>query len=259
MEQKRWLTAAASCQGTKNRGRKMPCQDRSRIVKVKMPDGGEGLVAAASDGIGSRDRSGRGATESVDAAARWMTSWLAGATDRSTTAWETALAAALVEARIAVERRARREGAPMDEYACTLLLMMMAEGILATMQVGDGIAIAGSEGRRIVVAEPERGEFANETYAITGGNFLRNSRARVYEPSTPIDEIALMTDGMMSVSVELATMEPHEPFFDGVFEWLRERTGRCHPSEELKRTLRSTEIRKRTDDDTTLVLAVREE
>jgi len=75
-----------------------------------------------------------------------------------------------------------------------------------------------------------------------------------------IDALATFTDGLERLALDFVNSRPHVPFFDGVCRPLREGATAGHESglsTQLKEYLNSPAINARTDDDKTLVLAVR--
>ena len=59
------------------------------------------------------------------------------------------------------------------------------------------------------------------------------------------------------VSLNLATMAPHAPFFERLFEFVRETPDPDERRRQFEALLRSPRICDRTDDDKTLVVGVR--
>ena len=252
-----WTVAKASCQGTKNRARHKPCQDRARYALMERTDGGDTLIAAAADGMGSADRGGHGAGIAAQRSVARISEiiWKTGRTDPANI--ETALNAGALQARMDIERAAERAGQRLELYATTLLLLVQTGGIIGALQIGDGAAVVGTAGGRHTLAKPVRGEYANETSSLTGHGAIQKATVTIAAAPEPIREIALMTDGVVGISLDAASLEPHDPFFDGMFSWLAEHDGQDHPNRELCETLGSEAVARKTDDDVTLILAVR--
>ena len=86
---------------------------------------------------------------------------------------------------------------------------------------------------------------------------MANCRLDIVTFHTPARAIALMTDGMMSLTISTKDHKPHDPFFQTMTDWLRRHPMDPHPNQELGQILQSERTAQRTDDDTTLLLAVR--
>ena len=253
-----WKIARASRQGTKNIRRDRPCQDHAVWAALPIA-GSHTLVAAVADGLGSADMADRGARIATNVAVR----------EASLLMWqqpdalqperiETILDHAVLKARQRIQDVASRESVEPSRMATTLLLVVHINDTMATAQVGDGAAIVSVQpGRYITFSKPERGEYANETHSITSPRALQNCRIDIATSQRPVEVIALMTDGMVSLTLAASDHQPHEPFFQMMTDWLRTHDGPAHPNQQLADLLQSHRITARTDDDTTLLLAVR--
>jgi hypothetical protein len=105
---------------------------------------------------------------------------------------------------------------------------------------------------------PQHGEYINTTVFLTDpaarANFEFCARPDV------VDEIAVFTDGIESLTLHYASQTVHGPFFDAVFPAVRalKAPGVSDAlSSQLGAYLRSSTICDRTDDDKTLLLASR--
>jgi hypothetical protein len=144
---------------------------------------------------------------------------------------------------------------PLRDYATTLTVVAAAGDTLAVGQVGDGIAVAeGAEGL-ILTAAPQRGEYANEVALLTSPQAVEG--ATIAAIAMTARTVAVTTDGLLRLVVHLPSHEPHAPFFGPLFAFLEETTDPATANDELARFLRSARVTERTDDDKTLVIAVR--
>ncbi len=253
-----WRVARSSTQGTRHKHTGTGCQDYSCFLTMPKlsPDT---LVAVVADGVGSAKHSAlasRTAAETAAATASHML-WQNGRRS-SPHRMETLLNAAVLDARIALEHQAEQTAAPLKELATTLLLLVHSKDTLATAQIGDGAAVISTvPGEYHTFARPQRGEYANETTALTSKRALQHCEITIARTHTPVLEIAMLTDGLLSVSLDAATMQPHPPFFASMANWLRDYPQNSHPGPALRDTISSDMITRRTDDDLTLLLAVR--
>ena len=254
-----WRIARASRQGDKNRQRETACQDFSGWAAIPSisPDT---LVAAVADGMGSAPLSGQGAQMAVHAAVSMAVALLHQTPNPPTPErLETILNAAMLSARQSVQQAAAVSHIPSTSMATTLLLAIHTADTMAIAQIGDGACVASTDQDHfLTLSRPMRGEYANETFSITSPRALQQCSIDIAKPRNPVQSIILMTDGMVGLTLAQADHEPHQPFFRDMTRWLADVPARPHPNTELAAILESDPIRRKTDDDTTLLLAVRQ-
>jgi hypothetical protein len=163
-------------------------------------------------------------------------------------------------ARNALQEQANLDGAPIAEYACTLLGICIRAGHSQFVQIGDGAIVIRSNrpsAKYEPVFWPDQGEYANTTRFLTdeGGRVLLRESISVPE----IGEVALFSDGLQRLALEYETKSAFGPFFDTMFSHLHgaDPGDRAGLSEALSQFLDSDAVNRRTDDDKTLVLATR--
>ena len=138
------------------------------------------------------------------------------------------------------------------DYATTLAVAVLMDGVVAIGQVGDTVAVVGGPGGYVTVAPAPHGEYANETDFVTHADFADHLRVQVL-PAEGIDEIFLSTDGLRyKILDDLAASAPYEPFFVDAGRYARSREA---AAESIERFL--TAVDDQTGDDLTLVVAVR--
>lgn len=257
MIRRRWRTAFASVIGTSHTKTDTPCQDASGCSVLETPDGAEILLVAASDGAGTASRSEAGASLAVrlflDAFGKAALSEPSLRTiDRAfVDGW-------LSDFQDSVRRLSDDEGHSVREYSCTFLGAVIAGTAAAYVHIGDGAIIVGDEepGEYNWVVWPQHGEYANQTHFLTQEDA---AEALVFETGKPVDEVAVFTDGIERLVLDLSTNTVHSPAFRSIFAWLArtepDRSG-C-ASDALIAYLGSDHINRRTDDDKTLVMASR--
>jgi hypothetical protein len=127
---------------------------------------------------------------------------------------------------------------------------------LAVAQLGDGVAVAArQDGGWFLAAAPQKGEYANETHFLTQADALE--RLAVWVFAEPVHALAVMTDGLLRLVLDLERNTPHLPFFRPLLAFAHEVRDEDQGRAELAAFLGSDRVSARTDDDTTLVLAVR--
>lgn len=228
--------------------RDLPCQDAHHVISL---DNG-GLVLAVADGCGSSKRSDEGSRCAVEVSTQFVAERLQ--REPLTTAEECAalLESALAETAAAVARLAAES--ERSEVATTLLLTFITHRWLATIQVGDGAIVSrNGAGESTLISNSIRGEYVNETIYITSPTYTSHIASKVL-PSEDVSGLALFTDGVEFLAVRYSDNTAHAPFFAAMFEFAARPTS---TPEELRDFLLSDRVCERTDDDKTLVLAVR--
>jgi len=256
-----WRVAHASVIGTSHEKTGLPCQDAGCCRIVSDPEGRHVLLAVACDGAGSASRSLDGATLTID---RFLPEFSGaighlgfdGITKEFVEDWLS---------RVRAEIRDRAEVADLSprEFACTLLGAVVGQDRAAFFQIGDGAIVVSNRAEPDDygwVFWPQHGEFANQTNFITQDNALEILQFELEERC--VDEIAMFTDGIERLVLDLQKKTAPAPFFRTLFGWLAKTEqagvdGDIPASEVVSRYLSSKQINDKTDDDKTLILASR--
>ena len=261
MSDVKWQVAHASVIGTSHEKTRLPCQDAGCCRIVSGPDGRDVLLAVACDGAGSASRSLDGATLTVDRFLRDLScvsrySGLDGVTKEFVEDW-------LSRVRSEIRDLAESDDLSPREFACTILGAVVGHDRAAFFQIGDGAIVVSNRSEPDDygwVFWPQHGEFANQTNFITQDNALELLEFELEERC--VDEIAMFTDGIERLVLDLQEKTAHAPFFRTLFGWLAN-SDRAAVNEEIptseviERYLGSKQINDRTDDDKTLILASR--
>lgn len=247
-----WQVIGASVQGTAHGKTGAPCQDAHTFRHLP----GNTVILAVADGAGSAEHSDMGAQAAVASASDSLARALEPAWPDEAGDWEALFLEAFAQARQCVVQLAEDQGLPPRALASTLLCAVASERGLAVAQLGDGVAVAGTEGGHwYVAASPQRGEYANETYFLTQGDALPPLDIRLYPER--VQAIAAMTDGLLRLVLDLQRNEPHLPFFEPLLAFAAQASDEAEAGQQLASFLASERVSARTDDDKTLVLAVR--
>jgi hypothetical protein len=161
----------------------------------------------------------------------------------------------LVRDRIALAAAARNL-VPRD-FAATLVAAFIAGDHILLLHVGDGAAVMRGAQGWMAPSWPAAGEYASMTNFVTDDPVAELRTTRLDEA---IDAIAVFTDGIERLALNFVERQPHAPFFEGVIRPLQSgfhvgRNGALCAA--LKAYLDGERINARTDDDKTLVLALR--
>ncbi len=140
----------------------------------------------------------------------------------------------------------------------TLLLAIITGSGLAAGNIGDGWLVVRREGQEPqCLACPAPPEQANETFFLDSPGALDDA---VYDcvAADDIDALALMSDGAARFAVDLAKGTPSANLFKKLFAFGADsERARCEKEAELSEFLRSERVCTATDDDKTIVLAVK--
>jgi hypothetical protein len=256
-----WRVAYSSVIGTSHEKTGLPCQDAGCCRILSDPDDRHVLLSVACDGAGSASRSLDGATLTIGRFLREFSeatshSGLDGITKEFVEDW-------LSRVRSEIRDRAETDDLSPREFACTILGAVVGHDRAAFFQIGDGAIVVSNRAEPDDygwVFWPQHGEFANETNFITQDNALEVLEFELVERC--IDEIAMFTDGIERLVLDLQERTAHAPFFRTLFGWLVQMepmavSEKIPASEVVSRYLNSKQINDRTDDDKTLILASR--
>jgi hypothetical protein len=256
-----WRVAYNSVAGTSHEKTELPCQDVGSCRIIADPSGRPILLAIACDGAGSASRSLDGANLTVE---RFLEEF-SESTNRAGLGQITREAVEdwLSRLRAEIKDLADAEDLSTRDFACTVLAAIIGEEQAAFFQIGDGAIVVSNRSEPDDygwVFWPQHGEFANQTNFITQDDALD---ALVFElEDRCIDEVAIFTDGIERLVLDLTEQTAHAPFFRTLFGWLvkedlNELNTKITTSPVIERYLGSKQVNDRTDDDKTLILATR--
>lgn len=163
-----WRVFSASATGKRNLEQGTPGQDASDCVVT-----GDALVAVVCDGAGSVQE-GQAGSEFV---AHSLTGHLAGALPaHGATELEAAIRSAIAAVRERLAVLAASRQLDLHEFSCTLVGCVVSPGGGFFFHIGDGFGIWQDAGAGAVLSVPENGEYADETYFLTDGNWSDHLR-----------------------------------------------------------------------------------
>lgn len=241
-----WKILRASVPGSAHVKAKTPCQDAHAAMATS--DGV--LVVACADGAGSAERSDEGAT----AAAAEFVSAACALVREGRELGQSALLDCFRAARKAVEERALRLEVHRRELACTLLGGIVGPSQAWFGQIGDGLIVVSDGSDYSPVFWPHAGDYLNDSDFLTDERY--ESEVQLVQRKAPRD-LALTTDGLQFLMANLAARSIHHGFFAPIFACLREAKDENALLLPLQEFLASAAVNDRTDDDKTLLLAVR--
>jgi hypothetical protein len=246
-----WRVFGASVMGSAHMRAGLPCQDAYAYHALP-----EGAILVAADGAGSAERADEGAQLAAAAASSALVAGLRRGWPYDDAGWADLFAACFEEARAEVLAEAQAAGLSPRAYASTLLCAAVTDDLVAVAQLGDGVAVAAlADGDWFLAAAPQKGEYANETYFLTQVDALERFTVAIY--AEPVQGLAVMTDGLLRLVLDLERNVPHLPFFRPLLAFANGVRDEARACADLAAFLASDRVSARTDDDKTLVLAVR--
>ncbi len=246
-----WVVLGASVVGTSHLARQSPCQDAHGGVVLQ--DGT--LVLAVADGAGSARYSEQGSRLAVHASVAAVANALLTATPQDADGWQARLLEAMRTARASLAAQAEEvEGSRTQDFATTLLLLVQTNEVVASLQVGDGaIVFELEDGALELLTSTRSSEYVNETTFITSEDAEAKALISVRSLGS-LRAVALFTDGVEGLAIEQAVQRAYPPFFRSLFEFARAEDAEV---EQVEAMLSSERVNQLTDDDKTLVVAVR--
>jgi serine/threonine protein phosphatase PrpC len=250
-----WRVAAASVQGICHKKHGTPCQDAHYWLRME----GGSLAAAVADGAGSAafghigaSLGARAAVESIHASVK------DNGMPENKEQWRQQLTESLQVARTEIQKKAEELNVEAKELASTLLLAVAADNVIAAAQVGDGAIVAEDlETGIFSVTVPQYFEYINVTNFLTSCDALDSVQISIY-PCQP-RYLAVFSDGFQMISLKMPEGKAHEPLFKDLFTFIKETPDESKANTLLENFLQLTEITQRSDDDITLLLAMRKE
>lgn len=211
------------------------------------------LVLAVADGAGSASCGAEGAELATTFALEFLSEIELPTTKES---WQMLMLETIQHVHNVLEAHASTQQKEARDFACTLLVAMLTPSHVAVFQIGDG-AIVSVNGETITrLTRAAHGEYASETVFVTSQDYLEHCSC-VIVPSENLAGLALLTDGLEPVALNLQTDEPFAPFFSPLFRFAGNEKDDYEKSQALTEFLAGERINQRTHDDKTLVLVVR--
>ena len=244
-----WQVIGASAQGTSHFRIGSPCQDAHGYHTLE----NVGCIASVADGLGTASKSDVGSSVVVESAIRNLEERLCTSLPSSVDDWKKVLLEAFANARQSLELLAQANGLPLHDYGTTLIIAAITNDWVAIAHIGDGATIALLEDDSWeTISLPQNGEYANETVPITSPDAQNLVRLSVHQ--IKVKAVALITDGLQRLALNLATGVPFKPFFTPFFEAVVRPLNPSETSLQVLDFLNSERICAKTDDDKTIVI-----
>lgn len=250
----RWAISSATAQGTSHVSSGTPCQDAVQH-HYEPVNAGNVLMIVCADGAGSASRSADGSRWACDEAMIGLQATLreGGVAALSITS----VIGAIESARAEIFSRAIAESVSSRDFASTLIVVALTPDTIFVAQVGDGVVIIGHGDELRIAIEVEQ-EMLNVTDFIVDTDAMEKVRSWS-GPADRITRVAVSTDGLLPVLIDQRQNRPHLPMFSMLFDAMQSCADETEVSERLSEFIRSEQVNQRTDDDKSLVLALRKQ
>ncbi|MBK8099841.1 MAG: protein phosphatase 2C domain-containing protein [Planctomycetes bacterium] len=237
-----WAVAAAALRGASHIHMDLPCQD---AVAVRRDHRGH-VCAVVCDGAGSASLSEHGAA----AVSQSMASFLL---HHATQMLESRLPPEdiIAVACSAITSVQQERGGSLDDYACTLVALVLADNHVATVHVGDGLIVHLGTGSGEVLSAPENGSSKCTTFFVTCKDAASHTRSALHPLDATTTGLAVMSDGSADVLYDRASKRVSAAV-DQMAGWLS-----AQSEEDVEEVLRETiteHFLSRTHDDCSLIL-----
>jgi hypothetical protein len=231
------------------------CEDAIHFTIVRDEQGGETVICCASDGAGSAEYAAFASALCTDTVGERLAAIVAGGRKVE----EADIYSICEEVYDTLKAEADRRETDLNEFSCTLLGCCVSGGRSVFFQIGDG-AIVRNDSTDFFRAVwwPHNGEYLNSTAFLVDDNTLKDLRILVTDE--PVAEVALFTDGLQMLALNMDGECAHQPFFHDLFRIVRMAVTEEDTAilgKKLEEYLDSDSVNRRTDDDKTLFLATR--
>ncbi|MFN4314044.1 MAG: PP2C family serine/threonine-protein phosphatase [Chitinophagaceae bacterium] len=250
-----WKLIGQAVVGSSHLSSDRPCEDALHAEKLLHPNGTEILICCASDGAGSA----RFAATASQLVVTETVNRFAALLQVDAIIEEADIYQVAEEIYELLRQQSVENQVAIQEYSCTWLGAVLFPDRAVFFQIGDGAIVRhnGVDGY-VTLWPPENGEYQNSTWFLV--DHLHMAQLRCIVLHERIDEIALLTDGLQMLALNIETNIVHQPFFESMFKWLRladndEKIATLN--NKLQNYLGSELINQKTDDDKTLLLATR--
>ncbi len=202
-----WRAITRSSVGTSHQKQQMPCQDYGGCKIFN-----DVIVGAVADGAGSVKYADVGAQLAVKTVLEYSTDiekWRQFQLLSEEQAREL-FAKTVKKVVTALEEQAANDGYSVDDLACTLLVVIATPAWVTAMQIGDGfIMVRFQQEDHILLFQPDKGEYINETTFVTSVNALEKMRVCVQLGHQEF--ICVATDGLERVAIRMSNWTPFAP------------------------------------------------
>lgn len=257
----KWIHGCASVVGQSHVETNTPCQDYCKTEELRAKGGETIFLAAASDGAGSAKHSDKGSMIVVESFFELARDAFLISRDIDPIVF---FPRWLETCRQVIATEAQIDLADFRDYAATALLAIVWKDKAAFFQLGDGCIVVDVSNDNPSKLTPswvfwgdKLSEEVNVTTFVTSDDGWLQSNCSVFPIS--VTSLAMFTDGIEHGVLDIRTQSPHYRFFEKCFLPLRSLATNSGIREGITEILMSDAIASFSDDDKTLILAIRKE
>jgi len=236
--------AGASVQGTGHKKHNIPCQDAHihRVID-------DYVVVCVADGLGSATLSHIGSAQAVEVALEAIQ--YQPPIDDADKA-QKIMSDVFEQVNHRLQCLADENGSAIRDYATTLICVTLFANFITVAHIGDGAVVVSHAGHLELISAPQNGEYVNEVTPVTSEKFIAS--VQITFKLMDVDCVAVFTDGLERLALDLREKKPFQPFFEPLFKAISNPVTDGDLSSSLDAFLNSDRVCERTDDDKTLVL-----
>lgn len=241
-----WHYTCASCIGSNHKNSGEACQDSLAYYVDE-----EESIFLVADGAGSTKFGGQGAKHVCEFLVESLRGFSSGLEKED-------LEIRLLNARTSLGEIARNANRNLQDYATTILGVLLSNGNAIGFQIGDGAIVYAikEEDEFQLLTKPDQGSYPNETFFLTSENWKARLQFKTLE--TRINQFAMFTDGIQDLGIKHGVPPlPHHAFFRPFFEMMRTNSDPNQRQEIVESFLNSDRVCQRTGDDKTMIIACR--
>lgn len=244
----------ASVPGSSHIRYNIPCQDAFAYCtssNIEIPNFG---IIAIADGLGSAKNSDTGAKIAVESVIQRAKDILE--KNISEHIDLNFIEDMVAFARNKLELKANEERCGIDEFACTIIVIIINNDNILIAHIGDGAVVGKKDNSTILLSGPEESEYANEVTPLTVTEWKSSLRTKLI---SDIECIAAFTDGCQRAVLQKSQIDliPYNGFFDPLFSYAHEIFNDKNQAEkDIEEFLSSQRMDDISNDDKTLIVAI---
>lgn len=229
----------------------IPCQDACSYKKISEDAG----IFAIADGAGSAKNSEIGSKLIVETSIKITSNYLKKISINKRNC-KNIIFNIFKETRTELIKKSNELNTDVKNLAATLILVLMYPNKIISGHIGDGGVVAHLSNKDdfIIISEPERQEYINETTFITSNNW--DSALRIIHKNIKIDNIFVFSDGIQRgvLNYKDNRYVPYNNFFNPIYKFLLKKNNNNFIIQELKSLLSSEKMNKISYDDKSLAI-----
>ena len=253
-----WIFGAAKQVGISHQETGAPCQDS---FDIERSDDGKWVAVAVCDGAGSAKHSEVGSNLVSKTFAKKLILLSKEVETRQPGAWINDFVIQQI-LNVREELRAEAKSDDLRDFHTTLVAFLMSDFGGFAIHIGDGSILGGIAkdsgdateiDSEVFMSKPENGEYSNETFFITEGDWIKHLRIT---PMPPLDWVFVGTDGGSAFFVDPAD-NPKQDFITSFIADLKNGDSGAW-SQRIAEILSDKQADKITNDDKTLIFFAKE-